>query len=160
MDPVAYAVRVVPRDGPVQETPVVGHSGWAVRSLELREAVDEPFWLELTMVAHDLTLDVEGLVGGAATASMDGTDVERHLSGVVVSAVYLGTFDGAIHLRMLIQPALALGGLTERSRVFQALTVPEIVVDVAGEHMAGGSVDISHLRAEQLAPRTNCVLFF
>ncbi|MEM6995839.1 MAG: type VI secretion system tip protein TssI/VgrG [Myxococcota bacterium] len=158
MRPVVYSIELVSRGGAGFESVGYDADAWHVRSLELREAIDEPFWLELTLIAEDPHLPVESLVGRDVVFTAERGEFERRLTGVVTSAVYLGTFDAKAHLQLVVRPTLALAALSECSRIFQGLTVPEIVQQVAGEHLRGGAVDISHLKDKHEA-RDYCVQF-
>lgn len=159
MDVVEYSVALVTRAG-------AGHVSFSletpelrVRALELREAINEPFWLELTVISTDVHLAVDGLVGAALTLTMRGGEFERDAVGVVTSAVYLGTFNDTLQAQLIVRPSLALAELTQRSRIFQGLSVPEIVRDVAGPYVGGAdAVDLTRL-AEPADARDYCVQF-
>ncbi|MBL4686205.1 MAG: hypothetical protein JKY37_16550, partial [Nannocystaceae bacterium] len=160
MDLVSYSVELVSRSGAGFEQTTLSAHDWRVRALELREYIDEPFSLDLTMISDDIDLDVEGLVGASVSVTIAGTDLERIVRGVVTTAQYLGTFDHMVQMRLGVRPSLALADLFERSRVFQALSVPEIVTAVATEHLGEhGSVDSAALTATDYPPRDYCVQF-
>lgn len=157
MESVAYSVDLVSRDA-AGEPIELDEADWRVRALELREAIDEPFWLELTMIADNVALDVNTLVGGSTKVSIRHDEWERELRGVVTKGRYLGTFDDTVHLQLVVQPTLALAELVERSRIFQGLTVPDIVAEVAGEHL-GDSGSIRNDLVESYPQRDYCVQF-
>jgi len=169
MEPVSYAAELVSRASHAHDAVTLDPDQWHVRQLELREAVDEPFQLTLTMLADDVELNVESLTGAALTLTMrlpesastglDETKCERVLRGVVTSAVYLGTFDDQVHMELLVRPSLALADLVERSRIFEHMTTPEVVAEVAAEHLgAHGSIDLTRLESKY-SVRDYCVQF-
>ncbi|MCX4240247.1 type VI secretion system Vgr family protein [Paraliomyxa miuraensis] len=145
---VRYSVSVrVPAWG---EHPAVllDEDTWHVRAIELDEALDRPYALELTLVTEELDLDLDPLVGAPLTLCCRRDDErERLVHGVVEHAWYLGTFGSRLHLRLTVGPALGRLRLSRRSRVFQGMTVVQIVEAVVAEAFEplGRTLDCSRL---------------
>jgi type VI secretion system secreted protein VgrG len=144
---VRYAVRLrVPAAGG-RPPAVLDEEVWHVRQLELDEALDRPYLLELTLVTEELDLDLDALVGAELTLACRRDEDERLVHGVVMRAWYLGTFGEQLHVRLSVGPALARLHLGRRSRVFQGKTVVQIVEAVVAEGIGslGRRIDASRL---------------
>lgn len=160
LPPVSYSVTIrVPAWG---EQPATTHDEerWHVRELELDEALDRPYALELTLVTEELELDLDPLVGAELTLTCQRDDHERLVHGVVWRAWYLGTFNDRLHVRLSVGPALDRLGLGRRSRVFQGKTVVQIVEAVVAEAFEplGRTLDTSRL-LRSYDERDYCVQF-
>jgi type VI secretion system secreted protein VgrG len=157
---VRYAVRLsVPAWG---EHPAVilDEERWHVRELELDEALDRPYALELLLLTEDLDLELDPLVGAELTLRCRREEHERLVHGVVQRAWYIGTFGDRLHVRLSVGPALSRLGLGRRSRAFQGMTVVQIVEAVVGEAFAplGRTLDASRL-LRSYDERDYCVQF-
>jgi type VI secretion system secreted protein VgrG len=143
---------------------VLDEDHWHVRWLELDEALDRPYALELELVTEDLELDLDALVGAELTLACRRDHGqgwhERLVHGVVGSACYLGTFGERLHVRLAVGPALARLHLGRRSRVFQGKTVVQIVQEVAAGALTplGRTLDASRL-SRSYDERDYCVQF-
>ncbi|MBL8944483.1 MAG: phage late control D family protein, partial [Myxococcales bacterium] len=110
---------------------------WYVRRLELVEHLDAPFLLRLQIDSDELDLDVLDLVGGELTVTLarEGSSMRR-IHGVVLRSELLGPFAARVELSLDVGPAVALAGLGARTRIFQHMSVPEIVAAVLGPTLA------------------------
>jgi type VI secretion system secreted protein VgrG len=99
------------------------------------EQLSQCFRYQLDCLSGDVGIELKTLLGlpvevGVLTA--DGS--RKPVSGVVTSARTVGSDGGFVKLALTIEPGLALFGLRRTSRVFQDLSVPEIVQQVVAEH--------------------------
>lgn len=153
--PLEFAVSLETREGDQFD----GHD-LRVRRLEHEEALSTPYRLTLTLVTDDTTLDVDTLLGGRCSVDItrggsaahdlgSGFD-ERQIHGLVLRADYLGTHSHKMMLRLTIGPALSLLALSERSRIYQGLTAPQIVSAVVGDAFSsvGRPLPIDRLTAQ------------
>jgi type VI secretion system secreted protein VgrG len=108
-----------------------------VLTFEAHEELSRQFSLTVTLAprAH-VFVDPAGLIGGTASLTVHlGDDADRHLNGIVVRAEAweeVGDHDRR-RLRIEVAPALARLRHVRRSRIFQELSVPEIVERVLTE---------------------------
>lgn len=105
-------------------------SAWHVRRFEFIESIDAPFLLRVQVDSDDIDLEVLELVGGELTLTLARGATDRRVHGVVVRSELLGTFGGRLQFALEVGPAVTLAGYGARSRIFQGMTVPEIVVAV------------------------------
>lgn len=154
--PLGFQVSLETREGDVFDGQEL-----RVRRFEHDEALSTPYRLTLTLVTDDTALDVDSLLGarcsvditrdgsaGSAAGDSAGFD-ERQIHGVVLRADYLGTHSHKMMLRLQVGPALSLLALSERSRIYQGLTAPQIVSEVVGDAFAsvGRALPIERLVA-------------
>jgi uncharacterized protein involved in type VI secretion and phage assembly/uncharacterized protein (DUF2345 family) len=106
-----------------------------VERFVLHEAVSEPFTLCLHTLTLDAHLPLKQLYARPVslfTTLADGTRARR--SGYVTEAQALGSDGGLARKALVIRPWVALLGHTLHSRVWQDLSVIEIVDDVFSRH--------------------------
>ena len=110
---------------------------FAVLSFEAHEAISQPFSLEATLMARaDLTVDPADLIGQKAMLVAHLADqTDRYFNGVIsqVKSWQEGTDDADRRWLVRIVPAFSTLGQKRRSRIFQELSVTEIVTNVLEE---------------------------
>ncbi|MEM6989131.1 MAG: type VI secretion system tip protein TssI/VgrG [Myxococcota bacterium] len=150
---------------------------WHVRNAVVREALARPYCVNLTLATLNTEADPDEFVGATAEFSFDTATAERPFRGVVVRVQTRGTrrLQGGVEVLLVdveLVPALATLGQRINCRIFQDMTVPEIVRDVmmglqvpAGEPAEGlaayqRDLDDSRLREEEYQPaRDYCVQY-
>lgn len=150
---------------------------WHVRNAVVREALARPYCVNLTLATLNVEADPDELVGAPAEFSFDTASTERPFRGVVVRVQGSGArrLQGGADLLLVdieLVPALATLGQRVNCRIFQDMTVPEIVRDVmlglqvpTGEPAEGlaayqRKLDDSRLREEEYQPaRDYCVQY-
>ena len=65
----------------------------------------------------------------------------RELSGLCVSAEYLGASGGPDHYRAEVRPWFWFLSRTANSRVYQETTIPDLAMQILGEYGFSGKVD-------------------
>ncbi len=100
-----------------------------------QEALSAPFMFDIDLLpaSDDEALDLSKLVDGEGLLHLRSPGGERWVHGVVARADDLGEVNGSPLHRVRLVPRLWRLGLTQRSRLFQGKTVPEIVAAVLDE---------------------------
>jgi type VI secretion system secreted protein VgrG len=103
-----------------------------------QEALSAPFVFDIDLLpSDDEALDLGKLLDGEGLLHLRSPGGERWVHGVVARADDLGEVNGNPLHRVRLVPRLWRLGLTQRSRLFQGKTVPEIVAAVLDEgHVA------------------------
>ena len=117
----------------------VGRARW-------REAISTPYRASVDVVIPSPDEDPLLLLGEDAVLSVARDGAERRLVGIVTEVEALEPeIAHNTHVRVRIEPAFALLGLGQRSRIFQDKTVPEILEAVLGEALGayGREVELS-----------------
>ncbi|MDN0077454.1 type VI secretion system tip protein TssI/VgrG, partial [Crenobacter sp. SG2303] len=105
------------------------------QTLSGEEALSDSYRYQLTCLSPDTELALKDLLGQPVRLTVqdaDGAAVAR--CGVVSSAQALGSDGGFARYGLTIEPPIALLRHRRTSRVFQDLSVPDIVQQVLAEH--------------------------
>ncbi len=138
-----------------------------VREVELREELGQPWQLCVHITSDHPQFDPARLVGSEFSLHMLREDAShaaendgRFLHGVVLRASYIGSFSDAFHARLWVGPVLQMLGSGRRSRIFQDLSVVEIVQALASELLEarGRELQVDRL-TRTYAPRDYCVQY-
>ncbi|WP_432722888.1 type VI secretion system tip protein TssI/VgrG [Jeongeupia wiesaeckerbachi] len=116
--------------GPVPET-LLPHV------LDGEAELSKPYLYTLECLSADAGLELKSLLGLALEVDIhtaDGSD--QVLTGVVTQVKSLGSDGGFARYALTIEPPLALLRHRKTSRVFQDLSVPDIVKTIVAEHQA------------------------
>jgi len=121
------------------------------QSVEGREALSECYKFEVTCLSRYAFLPLSKLLGESVqldifTAGGDGERVTR--CGLITEARALASDGGFAKYRLTIEPPLALLRHRRTSRVFQNLTVPDIVNTILAEHAKGNTTIGATLQTE------------
>ena len=140
---------------PMAITTPLGPDVLLLTGLKGHEGISELFRFELELVAEDPKAVVfEKILGQGVTAELELPDGGKRWVNGIVSRFRQGRRDGTFaHYRAEVVPKLWLLTRTVRSRVFQQLTVPEILAKV----FAGLVVKIEVSAAYE--PRDYCVQY-
>src|SRR6185437_110581 len=106
-----------------------------VRSFTVEESMSAAFRVEIVAWSRDDALDLRAITGHAASLRLHGEGGERVWTGVCARAAQTAVDrEGVSTYSFAIVPSLWL--LTQRTehRLFQHLSVPEIVTKILGEH--------------------------
>jgi type VI secretion system secreted protein VgrG len=110
---------------------------WLVRRMHFAEAISEPYLLELELVTEDLGADTEQMLGANLELTIDRESIVRTIRGIIHLVEYIGVNDDRLQIRVEVVPALHLLGQRVDTRLWQNLTV----VDVVTEVLEGGFAD-------------------
>ena len=124
-----------------------------------RERISDLFEFTLDMIASDEAISPRDIVGKRVSFLVQRPDREgsaRWFDGIVSRFVYTGTDDRLTRFRATVVPALWFATKTTDSRIFQEMTVPDIVSEILRE-TPGVVFDDSGLDARLYARRDYCV---
>jgi len=119
-------------------------------SMRASEALGRPFELEVVMVSTDNAVKIADVLGTALTVSImagDGGE-ERHFNGIVTHFRHAGWDHsrGAPSYQAIVRPALMLLSYASNCRVFQDMSVVQIVKQVCSAY--GGDLLLSDTALE------------
>ncbi|MBA4709088.1 type VI secretion system Vgr family protein [Aquitalea aquatica] len=133
-------------------------------TLDGSEGVSEAYRYQLTCLSPDGTIELKSLLGVAARLGVldaDGNEVVR--CGVVSRAELLGSDGGFAKYGLTIEPPFALLRLRRTSRVFQDLSLPDIVKQILAEHQANNpvfaQVQTLEFHTASASPRSYCLQY-
>ncbi|MCL2591703.1 MAG: phage late control D family protein, partial [Betaproteobacteria bacterium] len=146
------------------------------QSVEGTESLSKCYKYEVTCLSPDAFIPLEGLLGQAAqldiTTGEGGgsipTEAPEEITrcGLITQAQMLPSDGGFAKYRLTIEPPVALLRHRVTSRVFQDLSVPEIVEKVINEHINANRAMASTLnqkadilRGHLYAPRSYCLQY-
>ncbi|WP_027468853.1 type VI secretion system Vgr family protein, partial [Deefgea rivuli] len=135
------------------------------QSVTGREGVNQAYRYQIDCLSPANDIELKSLLGlpiVLTVADANGDAIER--CGVVSQAQMLGADGGFAKYQLIVEPPFALLRHRRTSRVFQDLSVPDIVKQVLGEHQANNSVFAAvqtldfKLTGEHL-PRSYCLQY-
>ncbi|WP_249604924.1 type VI secretion system Vgr family protein [Chromobacterium sp. IRSSSOUMB001] len=132
--------------------------------LEGEEGVSQGYRYQLTCLSPDVGIELKILLGLPARIGIVGADgVETVRCGVVSQAQQLGADGGFAQYGLTIESPFSLLRLRRTSRVFQDLSVPDIVQQIFAEHQVANPVfaRVQALAFEtaSLPPRSYCLQY-
>ena len=128
-------------------------TGWVVRRVSLWEGLSAPFELSVELLCEDTGLEVEGLLDMDAELVIDRQAVVRSVCGLVTRVEVLDPARDRFSVRLRISPALEALRHGTNSRLWQGMTVPQVVCEVveAGLLGYGRELDASGLVGDYAA---------
>jgi type VI secretion system secreted protein VgrG len=136
-------------------TTPLGRDVLLLHGFQGEEALSRPFHFTLELRSDRRDVDFSQVVGRDAAISLvlPPGDNERYLHGVVTRFVQAGTFADFTQYIAELRPRLWLLTLTRDSRIFQELSVPEILERLLSEH----GIDVRMELQRSYAKREYCV---
>ncbi|QBG87507.1 type VI secretion system Vgr family protein [Xanthomonas oryzae] len=167
MDLMQYVA--ISQDGRILELQFAGHNAprrnllFPLR-LQLTGALSEPFTADVTCLSQSSAIELKTLLGQRAGITIRHHNGERKVNGVVTAVRQMGADGGFSSYRLRIQPALALLAYRRTCRIFQDVSVPDIVAQIVQEHRASNPPIAASFRLDQqlrqtYAPRSYCTQF-
>jgi type VI secretion system secreted protein VgrG len=139
------------------ETP--GKTGFQVYAFSGVEEVHKPYEFEVELVHESHTLDFAALLGRTARLSVaDKSGGTRHVHGVIRRFEQVHTSHTRTHYRAVIVPRLWFLGLTTDHRIFQNLSVLQIIEQILKEQNFTGD-SYAFKCFFDYAPREYCVQY-
>ncbi|EDM73919.1 Rhs element Vgr family protein [Plesiocystis pacifica SIR-1] len=136
---------------------------WRVRRMRLFEAISEPYELVVELASEGLGADSETdlLLGRSVELVIHRGGLLRSVCGVVRRVDDLGVSEGFLSVVAYVVPALSLLGQRIDTRIFQGMTVPEIVDEVLGAGLGEyeREIDVSTGLSGQYEARDVCIQF-
>jgi type VI secretion system secreted protein VgrG len=112
--------------------------GWietvAFRSMHVRDQLSEPFVYDVELLGTDPNLTPDDVLGQGVTVSLEVGASKRHFNGFVTRLTRLGMIGTFYHYRVVLRPWLWLLSKAVNCRIFQELSIPDIIRQVFREH--------------------------
>lgn len=108
---------------------------WRVYHLDLQEALNQTYSLNLKLITKDFDTDITKLLGADATFRILRDGIERPVSGVITSCRALGLHQDSLLVRVLIEPAFRLLAQSSHCRIFQDRSPKEIIEELLEEQL-------------------------
>lgn len=103
----------------------------ALERMDGHETLGQPFSYDLSLVSTDPNIDLSTLLGEPMTVHMKlpagGT---RHFNGIVTRATHLDEEVGYFRYAVTLEPWLALLDFQSDCRIYQDMSIPEILKDI------------------------------
>lgn len=132
-------------------------SGFGFRALHISEALGSLFRFDLELLSDDPNQDAKAILGQSLTVCLDlGESGTRYFHGYVTELSARGSIGAYFVYGLVLQPWLWLLSRTTNCRIFQHLTVPEIVKRLFREH---GFSDFSEALSGSYQPREYVVQY-
>lgn len=133
---------------------------WLVLRMHLEEALNRPFDMTLDLVTDDLEVDTSELLGGAIELGISRGDARRSFFGIISEVEFLDIFGSELVVRIRVVPAFALAMQSVNSRIYQEMSVAEVVTEVLDEVLGpyGRSFNPGSISRGQVA-RDYCVQY-
>ncbi|WP_083338814.1 type VI secretion system Vgr family protein [Chromobacterium sphagni] len=133
-------------------------------SLQAEEGLSQPYRYTLTCLSPDTHIELKSLLGQPARIGIeDASGGESIRCGVVGEARLAGAHGGFAKYELTIEPPFALLRHRRTSRVFQDLTVPDIIQQILSEHQqsnpAFARVQTLSIQVQPAQPRSYCLQY-
>lgn len=122
---------------------------WTVEGLRVHDRLGEPYEIEVALRTTEASAEPAALLGQSAAVLIERDSLHQELAGIVERVHEGDTSDHALHVTLVLVPALVALRHRRNSRIFQERTIPEVLAEVLGEGLSpyGRSVDTSGLTA-------------
>ncbi len=117
------------------------------------EGISELFKFDVELVSLNSQVEFESVIGKDVKLTVLTADGERQINGIAVRFEQLGTGRRFTSYRLRMMPRLWTLGLRHQSRIFQNMTIPDIVEQVfetAGYPAANFSMEVSGTHASHV----------
>ncbi|MDW5419208.1 type VI secretion system Vgr family protein, partial [Iodobacter sp. CM08] len=144
-------------------------SAWGGQLLPQRvlgsEGISQAYRYQIECLSADAALELKSLLGlplVLSVADASGSEIER--CGVITEVQLIGSDGGFARYMLIAEPPFALLRHRRTSRVFQDISVPDIIKQVLSEHQAKNSVfaavqTLDFKLSGQHAPRSYCLQY-
>lgn len=125
-------------------------------ALEGEDEINQPFRYHVSLFSRDRTVAATSLLGQSVTVTVDRAAGTRHFNGIVADFAVTEVGDDFARYAVTLRPSLWLLSLTSDNRIFQGLSVIEIVEKVLRAHGIKPNKD---LLTRAYPPRDYCVQY-
>ena len=144
-------------DRPISITSPLGDDVLLFYAMNATEALGRMFDFEVGVLSEDHAVKLEDLLGQPITVTLDlAGDGKRHFHGLVSQLSYVGTVGRYAHYGLRLRPWLWFLTRTTDCRIFQGMTVPDIIKEVFGDL---GFSDVEDSLTGSYAPWDYCVQY-
>lgn len=132
-----------------------------VYRIRLMEEINGCFDLDLDLVTDDLTADTDLFMGAAIHLEIGRTDSHfRDVYGIVMAVDFIGRSEDHLFVNIRVVPAFHLLGQQTHSRIFQEMSVQDILAEVLGDELGQYSRTFDAGNAARgTSPRDYCVQY-
>ena len=106
-----------------------------VYRMRLMEELNGEFDLDLDLVTDELTADTDLLLGAACQLDITRGEHARSVYGVIAAVDYIGRSEDYLLVNVRVVPAMHLLAQQTHSRIFQDMSVLDILDEVLGEEL-------------------------
>lgn len=132
---------------------------FAVYSFKGSEEVHKPYVFEIELVSRKSAIDINALIGTSATLMItDRSGGTRPVNGIIMEMQQLHTANLFTHYKCILVPRLWFLGLRQDHRIFQDMTVADIIELILKEHGFTAEQMVLAL-AKAYQPREYCVMY-
>ncbi|MEM9458898.1 MAG: type VI secretion system tip protein TssI/VgrG [Myxococcota bacterium] len=138
-----------------------GPSGdFRVYRMRLMEEINGCYDLDLDLVTDELSADTDQFIGAACQLDITRGDHIRTIFGIIMAVDYIGRSEDYLFVNVRVVPAFHLLGQQTHSRIFQEMSVLEILDEVLGQELGqyGRTLDQGS-QARGTSPRDYCVQY-
>ena len=132
--------------------------GFRVLEFHAQEAISRPFSVRIELVCKRANLDVEELLQRQAFLSFEGEHSSNGLHGEIGEIAQGDTSKGFTHYVIQLVPSLKRLAYRSNHRIFQNLSVPEIIGKLLKDHGIS-TLDYSFKLLEPCKPRDYCTQY-
>ncbi|MCF6263458.1 MAG: type VI secretion system tip protein VgrG [Xanthomonadales bacterium] len=105
-----------------------------VESMSGDEAIGQLFNFQLELLSEDFELQFSSIVGQKVTVGLELAEGRRHFNGFITEFRYLGQVNRYARYQAVVRPWLWFLTRTSDCKIFQELTVPEIIEEVFADN--------------------------
>ncbi|MCX4241751.1 type VI secretion system Vgr family protein [Paraliomyxa miuraensis] len=138
-----------------------GDTTWLLYRMRFMEDVNDCYELDLDLVTKDLSADTDVLLGASCSLEISRGEHTRTVFGIIMAVDYGGPHsDSELLINVRVVPAFHVLGQQTHSRIFQEMSVLEILEEVLGTEL--GAYDRTFDKgsaARGTAPRDYCVQY-
>jgi type VI secretion system secreted protein VgrG len=134
----------------------VGGDALVFTHLEGRDEISQPFAFTVGFVSRDKTVDPLKMLGGVVSVEAEAGGPKRWFSGIVSEFRLTRIEDELASYEAVIRPWFWFAGNTTDCRIFQNMSVVDIVEKIFGEHAPG---KFEKRLQKSYKPREYCVQF-
>ncbi len=131
-----------------------------VYRLRFSEEINGDYDLDVDLVTDDLSADTDLLLGASCQVEISRGEHSRSIFGIVMALDYIGRSEDNLFVNVRIVPALFLLGQQTHSRIFQEMSVLEILDEVLGAELGQYSRTLDKgSESRGTSPRDYCVQY-
>jgi type VI secretion system secreted protein VgrG len=138
-----------------------GPSGdFHVYRMRMMEEINGCYDLDLDLVTDELTADTDAFIGAACQLDITRGEHVRTVYGIIIAVDYIGRSEDNLFVNVRVVPAFHLLGQQTHSRIFQEMSVLEILDEVLGKELGQYSRTLDKgSEARGTTPRDYCVQY-
>lgn len=117
---------------------------WTIRTANFRERLNEPYELELLLDTDALDAEPAQMLGQSVSVSLTRGEMMRQVTGIITAVEEGSTDTRLLSTNITVVPALEALRHRVNTKIFQEMTVPEILEEVLGEGLGAWSRSVDN----------------